>query len=82
MNTDLYNRNIGKTFKSNNQNIYEETISYCKHGNRTSLLPNSLEYKLIDDNKFVKSDTITYDYNPLGMISHVYENGILTNRYI
>lgn len=71
--TDTLGRKTGKSIVLNNNTLLSENISYLKHGDHTTNLPQAISY---GSNQIIK-----YKYDIMGNICEIRENDRLISRY-
>ena len=77
---DALGRSAGKT-ATLGYITTEESISYLKHGDHATSLPQSVRYAYGSGAAAVWQDKLEYTYDSMGNISEIRENGKLTARY-
>ena len=84
---DVYGRNVGARINVGNVDIAEDTITYKKMGDHATILPASISYKNLLSSeysltpKYVVNERMTYEYDNMGNVKEIRENGKLTTRY-
>ena len=76
---DAGQRYTGKKVTFGNKELFENSISYLKHGDHATSLPQSVRYAY--GSQYGNQETESYTYDAMGNITAVYENGLLMTRY-
>ena len=79
--TDANGRNIGKEISNPAYTCSGEYITYRKVGDHTTSMPSTIRFGEVINNNYVIKDSIKYEYDNMGNIVKVIENGNLSTRY-
>jgi len=78
---DANGRNIGKEINYTDEKISGEYITYRKVGDHATNMPSTIRFGDATSGRFAIKDSIKYEYDNMGNIVKVFENGNLSVRY-